>query len=85
MAAGQTAPEGHDALYVPHVAWITGDVDGATTWALRPSQSESRMPEIGPSGSISGDGKRSDATWPKPPRPSSTPPECRSERLADVA
>ncbi len=27
MAPGQTSPEGHDALYVPHVAWITGDLD----------------------------------------------------------
>jgi uncharacterized protein (TIGR03032 family) len=27
MPPGQTGPEGHDALYVPHVAWITGDVD----------------------------------------------------------
>ena len=30
------------------------------------------MPEIGASGSMSGEGNRSDATWPKPPRPSST-------------
>ena len=28
------------------------------------------MPEIGTSGSMSGDGKRSVATWPKLPRPS---------------
>ncbi len=27
MAPGQTSPEGHDALYVPHVGWVTGDVD----------------------------------------------------------
>jgi len=32
------------------------------------------MPEIGTSGSMSGDGKRSDAKWPKLPRPSSTLP-----------
>ena len=30
------------------------------------------MPEIRTSDSMSGEGKRSDATWPKPPRPSST-------------
>ncbi len=30
------------------------------------------MPEIGTSGSMSGEGKRGDAEWPKPPRPSST-------------
>jgi hypothetical protein len=30
------------------------------------------MPEIGPSGLMSGDGKRSMATWLKQPRPSST-------------
>jgi hypothetical protein len=33
------------------------------------------MPEIGTSGSISGDGKRSVAEWPKLPRPSSTLPK----------
>jgi hypothetical protein len=33
------------------------------------------MPEIGTSGSMSGDGKRSGAEWPKLPRPSSTLPE----------
>src|SRR6202795_355302 len=33
------------------------------------------MPEIGTSGSMSGDGKRSVAEWPKLPRPSSTLPE----------
>src|SRR5262245_9373383 len=33
------------------------------------------MPEIGTSGSMSGDGKRSVAAWPKLPRPSSTLPE----------
>jgi hypothetical protein len=32
------------------------------------------MPEIGTSGSMSGDGKRSDAAWPQLPRPSSTLP-----------
>ncbi len=36
--------------------------------------SESRMPETGASGSMSGDGKRSDAKWFKQPRPSSTLP-----------
>src|ERR1700720_1397955 len=41
------------------------------------NQSESRMPEIGTSGSMSGDGKRSVATWPKLPRPSSTLPKRR--------
>jgi hypothetical protein len=30
------------------------------------------MPEIGTSGSMSGDGKRGVAEWPKLPRPSST-------------
>src|SRR5262249_7829674 len=34
------------------------------------------MPEIGTSGSMSGDGKRSVAAWPKLPRPSSTLPGC---------
>jgi hypothetical protein len=33
------------------------------------------MPEIGTSGSMSGDGKRSVAAWPKLPRPSSTLPQ----------
>ena len=33
------------------------------------------MPEIGTSGSMSGDGKRGVAEWPKLPRPSSTLPE----------
>jgi hypothetical protein len=33
------------------------------------------MPEIGTSGSMSGDGKRSVAEWPKLPRPSSTLPK----------
>ena len=32
------------------------------------------MPEIGTYGSMSGDGKRDDAAWPKLPRPSSTLP-----------
>jgi hypothetical protein len=35
------------------------------------------MPEIGTSGSMSGDGKRSVAAWPKRPRPSSTLPPRR--------
>jgi hypothetical protein len=40
------------------------------------------MPEIGTSGSMSGDRKRSVAAWPKLPRPSSTLPkwECRDVR-----
>ena len=44
------------------------------------------MPEIGTSGSMSGDGKRSAAAWPKLPRPSSTLPRtgrnclCRTRR-----
>jgi hypothetical protein len=38
------------------------------------NQSESRMPEIGTSGSMSGDGKRGVAESPKLPRPSSTLP-----------
>jgi hypothetical protein len=33
------------------------------------------MPEIGTSGSTSGDGKRRVAAWPKRPRPSSTLPK----------
>jgi hypothetical protein len=33
------------------------------------------MPEIGTSGSMSGDGKRGVAEWPKLPRPSSTLPK----------
>jgi hypothetical protein len=36
------------------------------------------MPEIGTSGSMSGDGKRSVAKWPKLPRPSSTLPKATS-------
>ena len=36
------------------------------------------MPEIGPSGLMSGDGKRSVATWLKQPRPSSTLPQQRT-------
>jgi hypothetical protein len=39
------------------------------------------MPEIGTSGSMSGDGKRGVAEWPKLPRPSSTLP---FETLYDV-
>ena len=36
------------------------------------------MPEIGTSGSMSGDGKRGVAAWPKLPRPSSTLPNATS-------
>src|SRR5664280_632673 len=36
------------------------------------------MPEIGTSGSMSGDGKRSVAEWPKLPRPSSTLPKIKA-------
>src|SRR5216684_3360000 len=44
------------------------------------------MPEIGTSGSMSGDGKRSVAEWPKLPRPSSTlPPEERAAKAAAAA
>jgi hypothetical protein len=44
------------------------------------------MPEIGTSGSMSGDGKRGVAEWPKLPRPSSTLPSRRFQRLtASVA
>src|ERR1700738_2863131 len=38
------------------------------------------MPEIGSSGLMSGDGKRSVAEWPKLPRPSSTLPKCEVPR-----
>src|SRR5216684_479102 len=38
------------------------------------------MPEIGTSGSMSGDGKRSVAEWPKLPRPSSTLPKQTSNQ-----
>jgi hypothetical protein len=41
---------------------------------LSVKQSESRMAEIDTSGSMSGDGERSDAERPKLPRPSSTLP-----------
>lgn len=27
LQPGQRTPEGHDALYVPHAAWVTGDLD----------------------------------------------------------
>jgi hypothetical protein len=40
------------------------------------------MPEIGTSGSMSGDGKRSVAAWPKLPRPSSTLPKAAAERTS---
>ena len=49
------------------------------------------MPEIGTSGSMSGDGKRGVAEWPKLPRPSSTLPlatviaTCRAVELAQAA
>ena len=39
------------------------------------------MPEIGTSGSMSGDGRRSVAAWPKLPRPSSTLPSLRRQRI----
>jgi hypothetical protein len=42
------------------------------------------MPEIGTSGSMSGDGKRGVAAWPKPPRPSSTLPESRCIGVPDL-
>jgi hypothetical protein len=41
------------------------------------------MPEIGTSGSMSGDGKRGDAAWPKLPRPSSTLPKLPFAALQD--
>ena len=40
------------------------------------------MPEIGTSGSMSGDGKRGVAEWPKLPRPSSTLPKLRMNVLS---
>ena len=43
------------------------------------------MPEIGTSGSMSEDGKRSVATWPKLPRPSSTLPELMSHHVYHLA
>ena len=43
------------------------------------------MPEIGTSGSMSGDGKRGVAEWPKLPRPSSTLPKLRMNVLSPVA
>ena len=39
------------------------------------------MPEIGTSGSMSGDGKRGVAEWPKLPRPSSTLPAWEHSEL----
>jgi hypothetical protein len=44
------------------------------------------MPEIGTSGSMSGDGKRGVAAWPKLPRPSSTLPKqtCQSPRMVSA-
>src|SRR6202030_1400621 len=54
--------------------------DSARGWftprvSLDESQSESRMPEIGTFGLMSGDGKRGVAEWPKLPRPPSTLPK----------
>ena len=43
------------------------------------------MPEIGTSGSMSGDGKRSVAAWPKLPRPSSTLPTRTSRSVGMIA
>jgi hypothetical protein len=43
------------------------------------------MPEIGTSGSMSGDGKRSVAEWPKLPRPSSTLPLRHLMRRSDMS
>jgi len=44
------------------------------------------MPEIGTSGSMSGDEKRSDATWPQRPRSSSTlPKRCGRQAIRSVA
>jgi len=43
------------------------------------------MPEIGTSGSMSGDGKRGVAEWPKLPRPSSTLPQRPRWRTTGVA
>jgi hypothetical protein len=43
------------------------------------------MPEIGTSGSMSGDGKRSAAAWPKLPRPSSTLPNAKASDVRFVA
>ena len=43
------------------------------------------MPEIGTSGSMSEDGKRSVAEWPKLPRPSSTLPDVWSGRAMSIA
>jgi hypothetical protein len=42
------------------------------------------MQEIRTSGSMSGDGKRSAAAWPKLPRPSSTLPKPRSAAVQQV-
>jgi hypothetical protein len=42
------------------------------------------MREIRTSGSMSGDGKRSVAAWPKLPRPSSTLPKRHKANAADV-
>jgi hypothetical protein len=43
------------------------------------------MPEIGTSGSMSGDGKRGVAEWPKLPRPSSTLPKRHLVRRKDMS
>jgi hypothetical protein len=43
------------------------------------------MPEIGTSGSMSGDGKRGVAEWPKLPRPSSTLPHSGGAAMSAFA
>src|SRR3954462_10730997 len=42
------------------------------------------MREIRTSGLMSGDGKRGDAAWPKPPRPSSTLPDAHRAALQAI-
>jgi hypothetical protein len=42
------------------------------------------MPQLGTSGSMSGDGKRSVAEWPKLPRPSSTLPKPTSSDVRSL-
>jgi hypothetical protein len=57
---------------------VTHRAEAACGWFasvyLGRRQSESRMPEIGSSGLMSGDGKRGVAEWPKLPSSSSTLP-----------